>query len=88
MFISHCVSRLETLDEKMRQKNPLNFVISPMDHVDESSVSTAWVSCGRIISDAYLYVGFDSKRTIPKVIKHLTSDENDFSRNSLNLVFK
>ena len=29
VFISHCVSRLETLDEKMRQKNPLNFVISP-----------------------------------------------------------
>ena len=30
VFISHCVSRLETLVEKMRQKNPLNFVISPM----------------------------------------------------------
>ena len=29
VFISHCVSRLETLDEKMGQKNPLNFVISP-----------------------------------------------------------
>ena len=29
-FISHCVSRVETLDEKMRRKNPLNFVISPI----------------------------------------------------------
>ena len=29
VFISHCVSRLETLDEKMRKKNPLNFVRSP-----------------------------------------------------------
>ena len=31
-FISHCVSRLETLDEKSpppSEKNPLNFVISP-----------------------------------------------------------
>ena len=32
VFISHCVSRLETLDEKSpppSEKNPLNFVISP-----------------------------------------------------------
>ena len=29
VFISHCVSRLETLDEKLRRKNPLNFVIFP-----------------------------------------------------------
>ena len=32
VFISHCVSRLETLDEKSpppSEKNPLNFVLSP-----------------------------------------------------------
>ena len=33
-FISHCVSRLETLDEKSpppSEKNPLNFVLSPIN---------------------------------------------------------
>jgi len=29
VFILHCVSRVETRDEKMRKKNPLNFVLSP-----------------------------------------------------------
>ena len=29
MFIFHFVSRVETLDEKMREKNPLNFRLSP-----------------------------------------------------------
>ena len=33
VFISHCVSRLETLDEKMRRKNPLNFVNFPAHDV-------------------------------------------------------
>ena len=29
VFNLHCVSRVETLDEKNEEKNPLNFVISP-----------------------------------------------------------
>ena len=37
VFISHCVSRLETLDEKMRKKNPLNFVRSPLTRPGISS---------------------------------------------------
>ena len=37
VFILHFVSRVETLDEKLRNKNPLNFVLSPWSVIGKGS---------------------------------------------------